>query len=194
MILPILNTKRSGGRLTHLRIPVNLLRNLKIAFNNMFYGSATFEHMFPPFIERESEVAKKTSLPALTTPPQIRVRHIDKSSKIQSNKITSEIRVYRDDELFFSIENMGDYSSTAEVHWIVRNQDEEAMRVNDLGHTSVQGVGDERYEGCSYSGTHYMECLVLDQNDIKGIGAVKVRIVGFSRPVRNPPRKKHFRS
>ena len=92
-----------------------------------------------------------------------------------------------------SIDNKVDYSQTAEVHWIVRNQDEEAKRVNDLGHTSVLSISDERYEGCSYSGTHYMECLVLDKNNIKGMGAVKVRITGFPRPLRNPPRKKYFK-
>ena len=86
-----------------------------------------------------------------------------------------------------------DYSETAEVHWIARNQDAEAKRVNDLGHTSVLAVSDERYEDCSYSGTHYMECIVLDKNTIKGIAAVKVRITGFSRPLRNPPKKKYFK-
>lgn len=163
------------------------------SFQQYVLWSATFEHMFPPFIERADEVSKSTNLPAITTPPKIRVRHNDKRKKLLSNNITSEIRVFRDEELYFSIENKGDYSQTAEVHWIVRNQDAEAMRVNDLGHTTVLSVEDELYEGCSYSGTHYMECLILDQNNIKGIGAVKVRITGFSRPLRNPPRKKHYR-
>ena len=163
------------------------------SFQQYVLWSATFEHMFPPFIERADEVSKSTNLPAITTPPKIRVRHNDKRKKLLSNNITSEIRVFRDEELYFSIENKGDYSQTAEVHWIVRNQDAEAMRVNDLGHTTVLSVEDELYEGCSYSGTHYMECLILDQNNIKGIGAVKVRITGFSRPLRNPPRKKYYR-
>ncbi len=163
------------------------------SFQQYVLWSATFEHMFPPFVERSEEVSKNTKLPAITVPPKIRVRHNDKKEKMLSNNVTSEIRVFRDEELYFSIENKEDYSRTVEVHWIVRNQDAEAMRVNDLGHTTVLTVEEERYEGCSYSGTHYMECLILDQNNIKGIGAVKVRIAGFSRPLRNPPRKKHFR-
>jgi hypothetical protein len=163
------------------------------SFQQYVLWSATFEHMFPPFIERTDEVSKNTNLPAITIPPKIRVRHNDKRKRLISNGITSEIRVFRDEEIYFSIDNKGDYSQTAEVHWIVRNQDAEAMRVNDLGHTSVLTVEDERYEGCSYSGTHYMECLILDQNNIKGIGAVKVRITGFSRPLRNPPRKSHYK-
>jgi len=155
--------------------------------------SATFEHMFPPFIERIDEVSKKTNLPAITVPPKIKVRHLDKNKKLLSSGVKDEIRVFRDEELYFSIDNKADYSETAEVHWIVRNQDDEAKRVNDLGHTSVLSISDERYERCSYGGTHYMECLVLDKNNIKGMSAVKVRITGFSRPLRNPPRKKHFK-
>lgn len=155
--------------------------------------SATFEHMFPPFIERIDEVSKNTNLPGITVPPKIKVRHLDKNKRLLSSGVKDEIKVFRDEELYFSIENDADYSETAEVHWIVRNQDAEAKRVNDLGHTSVLSVSEERYEGCSYSGTHYMECLVLDKNNIKGMGAVKVRITGFSRPLRNPPRKKYFK-
>ena len=155
--------------------------------------SATFEHMFPPFIERIDEVSKNTNLPAITVPPKIKVRHLDKKKKLLSSGVKDEIRVFRDDDLYFSIENNAEYSDTAEVHWIVRNQDAEAKRVNDLGHTSVLSISDERYEGCSYSGTHYMECLVLDKKNIKGIGAVKVCITGFSRPLRNPTRKKYFK-
>ncbi|MDN3650088.1 CBASS cGAMP synthase [Reinekea marina] len=155
--------------------------------------SATFEHMFPPFIERIDEVSKNTNLPAITVPPKIKVRHLDKNKKLLSSGVKDEIKVFRDEELYFSIENDADYSETAEVHWIVRNQDAEAKRVNDLGHTSVLSVSEERYEGCSYSGTHYMECLVFDKNNIKGMGAVKVRITGLSRPLRNPPRKNYFK-
>lgn len=154
---------------------------------------ATFEHMFPPFAERIDEVSKKTNLPAITVPPKINVRHLGKNGKLLSSKVTDEVRVFRDEELYFSIDNKSDYSETAEVHWIVRNQDAEAKRVNDLGHTSVLSVSDERYEGCSYGGTHYMECLVLENNNIKGMGVVKVRITGFSRPLRNPPKKKYYK-
>ena len=163
------------------------------SFQQYVLWSATFEHMFPPFIERLEEVTKKTNLPAITVPPKIKVRHLDKSKTTRFNNITDEVSVFRDEELYFSISNTEDYSETSEVHWIVRNQDNEAKRVNDLGHTSVQNIKEDRYEGCSYSGTHYMECLILDGNNIMGIGAVKVKIRGFSRPLRNPPRKRHFK-
>jgi hypothetical protein len=185
-----LDIKKKAEALKNL---CEFIDNATDSFQQYVLWSATFEHMFPPFIERADEVSKNTNLPAITIPPKIRVRHNDKRKKLISNDITSEVRVFRDEEIYFSIDNNGDYGQTAEVHWIVRNQDAEAMRVNDLGHTAVLTVEDERYEGCSYSGTHYMECLILDQNNIKGIGAVKVRITGFSRPLRNPPRKSHYK-
>lgn len=155
--------------------------------------SATFEHMFPPFVGKTDEISKNTNLPSITTPPNIRVRHNDKKDKLISDNVTDEIGVFRDDRLHFSIENSHEYSQTAEVHWIVRNQDKEAERVNDLGHTSVRKIAEVCYEGCSYSGTHYMECLILNQGKICGIGAVKVKIKGFSRPLRNPPAKKYYK-
>ena len=163
------------------------------SFQQYVLWSATFEHMFPPFIERQEEVAKQTNLPAITVPPKINVRHLDKDKKLLSSKVTNSVRTFRDEELYFSIENTQDYSNNSEVHWIVRNQDEEARRLNDLGHTTVLSKDEVRNEGCSYNGTHYMECLVLDDGSIKGISAVKVKITGFSRPVRNPPRKQHFK-
>lgn len=180
-------------RATALKNSCEFIAKSEDSLQQYVLWSATFEHMFPPFVERIDEVSKKTNLPAITVPPKINVRHLDKNKKLISSKVTDEIRVFRDEELYFSIDNKNDYSEAAEVHWIVRNQDAEAKRVNDLGHTSVLSVNDERYEGCSYSGTHYMECLVLDRSNIKGLGAVKVRITGFSRPLRNPPRKKYYK-
>jgi hypothetical protein len=163
------------------------------SFEQYVLWSATFEHMFPPFVVRKEEVTRTTNLPAKTIPPSIRVCHKDKSGATRFNDITDAVNVFRDEELYFSISNTADYNEISEVHWIVRNQDSEAKRVNDLGHTSVMSIREERYEGCSYSGTHYMECLILENNNIMGIGAVKVKICGFSRPLRNPPRKRHFK-
>lgn len=163
------------------------------SFQQYVLWSATFEHMFPPFVERQEEVTKQTNLPAITIPPEINVRHLDKTKKLLSSKVTNSVRTFRDEELYFSIANTQNYSNNAEIHWIVRNQDEEARRLNDLGHTTVLSKDEVRYEGCSYNGTHYMECLVLDNGTIKGISAVKVKITGFSRPLRNPPRRQHFR-
>ncbi|MFQ3261816.1 CBASS cGAMP synthase [Reinekea sp.] len=185
--------KKIKNRSDSLKNACEFINKSEDSLQQYVLWSATFEHMFPPFIERIDEVTKNTNLPAITVPPKIKVRHLDKNKRLLSSSVKDEIKVFRDEELYFSIENDADYSETTEVHWIVRNQDAEAKRVNDLGHTSVLSVSEERYEGCSYSGTHYMECLVLDKNNIKGMGAVKVRITGFSRPLRNPPRKKYFK-
>lgn len=79
------------------------------SFEQYILWSATFEHLFPPFVENVAEVSKKTNLPSITVPPTIRVRHQDKVKKTISNGITNEIRVFRDENLYFSIENQEDY-------------------------------------------------------------------------------------
>jgi hypothetical protein len=151
-----------------------------------------FEHLFPPFSEKLNKFEGKTNFPAITTPPKIKVRHLDKSKKIISEATTENIRAYKGEHLYFSIENIADYPMDAEVRWMVRNQDAEAYGINDLGHITVLPLHEECNEHCSYSGTHYIECLILSDGRIKGISAVKVSIVGFARPLRNPPRKKYF--
>lgn len=163
------------------------------SFKQFVLWSGTFEHLLPPFTERLEEFEGSTNLPAITIPPRIRVRHLNKSKAPISNSVTDNVRVCKDEHLYFSIDNLAEYSAGSEVHWMVRNQDKEASRVNDLGHFSVLSLHEECHEHCSYSGTHYIECLILNNGHISGISAVKVIITGFARPVRNPPKKRYFK-
>ncbi len=163
------------------------------SFQQFVLWSGTFEHLFPPFAERLEEIEGSTNLPAITTPPKIRVRHLNKSKVQQGSSVVDSIRVFKDEHLYFSVDNHAAYGADAEVHWMVRNQDREASKVNDLGHTSALPLNEECYEGCRYNGTHYMECLILNNGNISGISAVKVRITGFARPLRNPLRKRYFK-
>ncbi len=165
----------------------------KDSFEQYFLWSSVFEHIFPPYSEQYDEISQNTNLPAVTRPPRLRVRHVNKAGNIVSNDICDSIRAYRDEGLYFSIENQEDYGPGAQVHWTVRNQEKEAMWVNDLGHTSRKPKEAEQYETCAYAGIHYMECLVIDGARLAGVSVVRVNITGFSRPVRNPPRKKQFK-
>lgn len=176
-----------------LKNSCNYIKSSSDSFHQFVLWSGTFEHLFPPFAERLNELEGSTNLPATSTPPRIRVRHLNKSKSQQSNNVTESVSAYIDENLYFSIDNQMDFGSGSEIHWMVRNQDKEASTVNDLGHIKVLALDEECYELCSYSGTHYMECLVINNGDIKGISAVKVRITGFTRPVRNPPRKRYFK-
>lgn len=155
--------------------------------------STTFEHLFPPYGERAKDLADKTGLPAVTTPPRIRVRHLDKNGNTLSNQVQTSITVHRGESLSFSIENVTDYPHNVTVKWFVRNRGLEANRINDLGHTQNAAIHDESPESCEYNGTHYKECLIVDNRSIKGLSTVKVVIRGFPRPKRNPPRKKYFK-
>jgi len=154
---------------------------------------AIFEHMFPPFSERHEEVDKKTNLPAITTPPLIRVQVIDAQGNLKSNSVTDSVVAFKGESLKFSIDNRQSFDASSKIHWTVKNQNKEALLINDLGHTTILNRDQQINRNCSYNGVHYMECLVLDGNNIKGISCVKVKISGLNRPNRNPPRKNHFR-
>ena len=169
------------------------VKDTKDSIHQFVLWSGTFKYLFPPLSDQIESLKQNTNLPAITTPPRIRIRHLNKSDVEQSNRVAEEVRVYRDEKLYFSLENADAYRHDAEVHWMVRNKDNEAKRFNDLGHTTVSSLHEECFESCSYKGCHYMECLVLVGGEIAGIGSVRVRIAGFSRPVRNPPRKRYFK-
>lgn len=155
--------------------------------------STVFEHMFPPFVWEALKSADNRNLPVTSLPAEIRVTHKDKNEVVIGAEVTNEITVCRDEHLCFSIENKHDYDRQSKVHWIVRNRDSEASRKNDMGHKKIISVDEECEEFCSYNGVHYMECFVFENNMVKGVGAVKVRIRGLPRPVRNPPRKRYPR-
>jgi hypothetical protein len=163
------------------------------SFRQYLLWSATFEHMFPPFAERQVEVGKKTNLPAKTIPPKISVRLEDRYGNRKSEDLEESVSAYRTDKLRFTVQNAADYAPEATVHWVVRNQNTEAEKVNDLGHTSVQDVTAERYEDCAYAGIHYMECFIRQKGEIAGVASVKVRVSSIRRPDRNPPKRRHFK-
>ena len=162
------------------------------SFMQYVLWNTIFEHMFPSFVDHISYVSDKTNLPAITIQPKIRVRHMDKLKMVQSNTTAAMVSAYKADKLYFSIDNANEYSPSSAVYWTVRNQGEEAKRINDLGHKANQTINEERYENCSYSGTHYMDCIIVDKGKILGVGSTIVNVKSFSRPMRNPPRKRYF--
>lgn len=155
--------------------------------------STTFEHLFPAYHDLDKDASEKTGLPAITTPPQIRVRHLDKNGKILSNQVQDSITAHKGESLYFSIENVADYPIDSIVKWFVKNKGQEAVRINDLGHIWNASLNDESPEGCEYNGIHYKECLIVDDKSIKGLSSVKVIIRGFPRPRRNSPRNTYFK-
>lgn len=180
------------SKLEVLKKTCEQISNSDDSFYQYLFWNTVFEHMFPSYVDHINDVVDKTNLPTITRQPKIRVRHLDKQNSIQSDSTEQVINAYKDDKLYFSIYNANDYSPTSSVYWTARNQGYEANRINDLGHKANNTLNEERYEGCAYSGTHYMDCVIVDRDKILGVGSVTVNVKGFSRPIRNPPRRKFF--
>lgn len=158
---------------------------------NYLAWNGVFEHMFPPCIENIHSDEIKRYLPALSNPPKIRAKQFDKSNKIIENTIDKAVTAFKNENLYFSVANKQDYLSDCEVRWTVRNQGEEAGRINDLGHAQFKTTNDEIHETCVYNGIHYVDCLVLKNGEIFGFNTLKVHINGFSRPLRNPKKNRY---
>jgi hypothetical protein len=180
------------AKLNGLKSACDFIRESSDPVEQYAIWTGIFEHLFPPLKESQNQVASLQNLPAITRPPRIGVRHLDKSKRELSNSVTDRIRPFKGEHLYFRVDNRSDYGPTARVHWLVRNREKEASLVNDLGHTSIHSLDYEQYESCAYRGKHYMECMIIDNAQLHGFGWVEVSIQGFPRPLRNPPKKRHY--
>jgi len=155
--------------------------------------TAAFEHMFPPADEMRNVAEDNVNLPAITTPPNIRVRHMDKDKRLIGNEVKTSVHACKNETLYFSVTNLTSYHAEAMVLWTARNQGKEASGLNDLGHKSTQQINEERYEQCVYNGRHHMDCVVLANGNVVGFASIPVAIARYERPLRNPPKKAHYR-
>lgn len=162
---------------------------------NLFLSVITwtkcFQHCFPPLQEIEiPNDVQVTGLPATTIPVQIVAELWSKSNgKLKlSSKVTADFLAYQNDEVDFYIGNPSQYPGDSQVVWLVRNQGEEAEHVHDLGHSFLLTLNERQHEHCEYDGSHYMECYVMKNNVVLGVGTIKVSIRKYRRPTRNPKR------
>ncbi|UZS69469.1 CBASS cGAMP synthase [Pseudomonas syringae] len=161
-------------------------------FASYYLWERVFEHSLPPI--NESPVAQgSTGLPALTVPVSIQVSHYDAKEKLLSIEVVSSIMSYKNENLEFKVSNVSEYPRGSTASWIVRNQGVEAGNYNDLGHRFLINLDAETGRVCAYTGVHYMDVTVYFQGLVQGVGQVKVNVQPYSRPVKNPPRKKYFR-
>lgn len=139
--------------------------------------SSIFEHYFPqiPVLTQPGD----SSVPVISKVPEIYVERYDSSGQYLSGEITSEIEVRKGDSLTFRIHNKQDFSVADEVYWTVRNEGEQSVNANDIGHIRKTTVNESSHRGTSYTGTHSMECMVKSWAGITGFNLVKVRV----RPV-----------
>lgn len=160
-------------------------------FQNHIYWNLIFEHVFPPYIlEQEPGLV---GLPAVTTVPEINVRHLSIKDSLIDSAVMESVTAYKGEHLRFSINNRDAYPPDSRVNWIVRNQGAAAKNINDLGHIQTLDLDSIDHENCEYAGVHILECQVIQNFRIVGFGTLKVTIHGYARPVRNPPKKAIFK-
>lgn len=157
---------------------------------NYLAWNGVFEYMFPPCIGNSDKDNIK-NLPALSNPPQIKARQCDKSKKLIQSTIDKSVMAFKNENLYFSVANQQDYPIDCEVRWTVRNQGQEAGRINDLGHAQFKTLHEEIHETCMYNGFHYIDCLIFSKGNILGFNTLKIHINGFNRPLRNPKKNRY---
>lgn len=161
-------------------------------FASYYLWERVFEHSLPPI--NESPIAQGSAgLPALTVPASIQVSHYDAKERLLLADVATSIISYKNESLAFKISNDAEYPRGSTATWIVRNQGAEAGDCNDLGHRFSISLDSETSRDCAYTGVHYMDVTVYCQGLVQGVGQVRVNVLPYSRPVKNPPRKKYFR-
>lgn len=180
-----------------LRKLIRIIERIESAQTNsqkFIHWSEIFEYIFPPAREYDwlSEDGR-AALPAMTRPPKIRIVHRLKSNQIHRTTVSEDITAYKGEKLEFVIQNRDDYPTSASCAWIVRNQGESALTINDVGHITEGNISETQDENCEYDGVHYMECIITDNRVVLGANSIKVKINGYPRPLRTPPRRKIFK-
>jgi len=169
----------------------NTIKSNQNISERFLFWSRIFEHMFPPYSECIYVSQSRSNLPMLSNPPKIRVNHYDEKKKLIKNSVDTPFIACKNENLYFSIDNKEVYPPESEVRWTVRNQGEEAGKKNDLGHSQNLTINDQAYEGCTYDGVHYIECIIMNKSNVLGVNSLKVTIKGFSRPLRNPSKNRY---
>ena len=120
--------------------------------------SVPFEHFFP-LPEIDAELAKGTSVPMRRSIPEIAVEAISQNNPTKRWYGTNQVGpIPKGCAILFKITNPEVLPAGASIHWMVRNEGEEAEGVNDLGH--IAGTGFNAKETSAYKGTQYMDCIV----------------------------------
>jgi hypothetical protein len=90
--------------------------------------------------------------------------------------------------LVFRIKNAHVIPSYATVEWTVRNMGTEAGDLGDLGHRQMGMRLLRVREHTSYSGKHFMDCVVRLNGQVYAVRRIPVYIKNIQRAERNPPK------
>lgn len=152
-----------------------------------------FNQFFPFPIPDETD-KKNLSLVPVKFDPQVFVKATPINNKHHS--YTGENRIGpipKGCALEFSIANASQLPTGARMHWIARNEGEEAEYENDLGHL-VKDESVRIVDATAYKGTHFMDLVVKSAfGEILGFRRIPVEVSGMSMPPRNPRKKPGYR-
>lgn len=154
--------------------------------------SEVFFHFFPLPESSETD-SNGRSLMIIKFDPQVAVRAIPKQNPHKVYNGKNRIGpIPKQCKIEFKLINAHDLHPNAQVHWMVRNEDDEAAFENDLGHPA--GLGNSAQENSAYKGTHYMDVIVKSPfNDVIGFRRIPVEIAGYFMPPRNPKKPGYTR-
>ena len=117
-----------------------------------------------------------SQLPALYLRPSLRAEVHSRNPRRFLAAYT-DCAVTKECDLDFRITNEDAIPWDATVTWVVRNQGDEAARVNDLGHTQSGVRQLSKHEITRYAGPHYMDCIVARNGQFLGMASIKVNIL-----------------
>ncbi len=153
-----------------------------------------FQHFFPSAIEDSNDPANKSIVPVAFVPVVDIVAISRTNSNVPSYRGVDRIGpIPKDCNLTFTLRNASELPPGAQVHWMVRNEGDEAEFTNDLGHPAgVGNVGKEEHS--AYRGTHFMDITVFSPyGAILGFSRIPVVIHSIPVPPRNPKRPGYTR-
>ncbi|HEX2581792.1 MAG TPA: CBASS cGAMP synthase [Dongiaceae bacterium] len=153
--------------------------------------SDAFGHFFPMPDEEELKqivIAERAALPANVFTPEVHVKAVSRDNKFAKWESMNLIGpVPRNCDIEFTIANREEIPAGATIHWMVRNEGDEAEDINDLGHSAGSGL--TAREHSAYKGTHFMDCVARFRGQIIGMRRIPVEITGMTAPKRNPHHK-----
>jgi hypothetical protein len=138
------------------------------------------------------EVQEETSGRAVMQIPDVEITVYVGDSKQAHTSYENEVpSVGKDCWLVFRIKNPHMIPDYATVEWTVRNAGQEADGLGDLGHRQMGMRLLTVREHTSYTGKHFMDCVVRLNGQVYAVRRVPVHIKNIQRAERNPPKPEY---
>lgn len=185
------------GFLTQLQALLDIAESAEAAEDEAsaaLVWSEAFSFLMPLPETDQVEIVDGRSGHAVMILPDIEVQVYGGNPKSVLATYRNEVpSVAKDCELTFRITNSHVVPEYATVEWTVRNEGNEADRVNDLGHRRAGFRMLTAKEHTAYIGRHFMDCIVRLNGCVYSVRRVPVNVRNMAYPQRNPPRPAYAR-